>query len=42
MDVELDDVEGAILIIRELEPIGCGARSLQECLQFQVRYCTRR
>lgn len=36
MNVELDDVEGAILIIRELDPIGCGARSLQECLQFQV------
>ena len=36
MDVELEDVEGAILLVRELEPIGCGARSLQECLQFQV------
>ena len=34
--VDLDDVEGAILILRELEPIGCGARSLQECLIFQV------
>lgn len=36
MDVELEDVEGAILLVRELDPIGCGARSLQECLQFQV------
>jgi RNA polymerase sigma-54 factor len=36
MNVELDDVEGAILLLRELDPIGCGARSLQECLQFQV------
>ena len=38
--VELDDVEGAILIIRELEPLGCAARDLIECLCFQaqVRY----
>ena len=35
-DVDMDDIEGAILIIRELEPVGCGARSLSECLLFQV------
>ena len=33
---ELDDVEGAILIIRELDPIGCGARDIIECLVFQA------
>ena len=39
-DTDLDDVEGAILIIRELEPIGCGARNAVESLAFQaaIRY----
>lgn len=35
-DVEMDDVEGAILIIRELEPIGCGAVDMVESLIFQA------
>ena len=35
-DVDMDDVEGAILIIRELEPIGCGARDMIESLVFQA------
>ena len=35
-DVDMDDVEGAILIIRELEPIGCGARNMIESLVFQA------
>ncbi len=35
-DTDLDDVEGAILIIRELEPVGCGARDAIECLAFQA------
>jgi RNA polymerase sigma-54 factor len=35
-DTDLDDVEGAVLIIRELEPIGCGARNAVECLVFQA------
>lgn len=34
--VDMDTVEGAILLVRELEPIGCGARSLKECLCFQA------
>ena len=36
MGVAEEDVEGAILLIREFDPIGCGARSVQECLQFQA------
>ncbi len=36
-EVDMDDVEGAILIIRELEPIGCGARNMVESLVFQVQ-----
>ena len=35
-EVELDDVEGAILIIRELEPVGCGGRTVVESLVFQA------
>lgn len=34
--VDIDDVEGAILIIRELDPIGCGALDIIECLVFQA------
>ncbi len=35
-EVDLDDVEGAILIIRELEPVGCGAQNMIESLVFQA------
>lgn len=35
-DTDMDDVEGAILIIRELEPIGCGAQNMIESLVFQA------
>jgi RNA polymerase sigma-54 factor len=35
-DTDLDDVEGAILIIRELEPIGCAAQNMIESLVFQA------
>jgi len=35
-NVDMDDVEGAILIIRELEPVGCGAQNMVESLIFQA------
>ena len=35
-DVDVDDVEGAILVIRELEPIGCAAQNMLESLIFQA------
>ena len=35
-EVDMDAVEGAILLVRELEPIGCGGRDLKECLSFQA------
>ena len=35
-EVDMDAVEGAILLVRELEPVGCGARNLKECLCFQA------
>ena len=31
------DVESAALVLRELEPIGCGARNLRECILFQIQ-----
>jgi RNA polymerase sigma-54 factor len=36
LSVSLQEVEGAIRIIQELEPAGVGARNLQECLLFQI------
>lgn len=36
-DCEMDDAEGAQMIIQSLEPIGCGSLSLEECLCIQAR-----
>ncbi len=35
--VDLEDVEGALEIVQGLDPVGCGARSLGECLTLQAR-----
>jgi len=35
--VDLEDVEGALEIVQGLDPVGCGARSLGECLSLQAR-----
>ena len=37
MDVELDEVESVIHHIQQFDPIGVGARSLQESLQLQLQ-----
>ena len=37
MDVDEEEVERILHIVQELEPAGIGARSLQECLQLQLR-----
>jgi len=34
--VELDEIEAVLTYIQHLEPIGCGARSLGECLLIQL------
>jgi RNA polymerase sigma-54 factor len=34
--VEVDDVEDALLLVQELDPIGVGARDLAECLLIQA------
>ncbi|MED5370913.1 MAG: RNA polymerase factor sigma-54 [Myxococcota bacterium] len=36
-EVDLDDVEGAQMILQGLEPIGCGSRTLAECLVVQAK-----
>lgn len=36
-DCEMDDAEGAQMIIQSLEPIGCGSLSLEECLCVQAK-----
>ncbi|MEL6349956.1 MAG: RNA polymerase factor sigma-54 [Myxococcota bacterium] len=36
-DADMDDVEGAAMILHSLDPIGCGARGLEECLLIQVK-----
>ena len=36
-DCEMDDAEGAQMIIQGLEPIGCGSLSLEECLVVQAK-----
>ena len=36
-DADLEDVEGALEIIQGMDPLGCGARSLIECLLIQSR-----
>jgi RNA polymerase sigma-54 factor len=32
-----DDIEGALIIIHGLDPIGCGARDLKECMLIQIK-----
>jgi len=37
-EADMDDVEGALMIVQSLDPIGCGARDLKECLILQVKH----
>ena len=37
LNLDYDDIESAALVLRELEPIACGARNLKECLLFQIQ-----
>lgn len=37
LQVEVEDVEKALAVVQDLEPIGVGARSLQECLLLQLK-----
>jgi len=36
-EVEMDDVEGAQMIVQGLDPFGCGSVSLEECLVVQAK-----
>lgn len=35
--VEREDVEGALELVQQLDPLGCGSRTLEECLLIQAR-----
>lgn len=35
--LDAEDAEGALEIVQHLDPLGCGARSLEECLEVQAR-----
>lgn len=35
--IDLDDAEGALLVVQSLDPVGCGARDLVDCLLIQAR-----
>ena len=37
LGVSLDQVEAALLVVQNLDPIGIGSRDLQECLLLQIR-----
>lgn len=37
VDVSVDELEGVLKVIQELDPAGIGARSLQECLVIQLK-----
>src|SRR5690606_24116772 len=37
LHVELNEVEKALEVVQDLEPVGVGARSLQECLLLQLK-----
>jgi RNA polymerase sigma-54 factor len=37
-EADMDDVEGALMIVQALDPIGCGALDLKDCLIIQVKH----
>ncbi len=36
-EIDLEDAEGALLVVQSLDPLGCGARDLVDCLLIQAR-----
>ena len=36
-DIGLDEIEATLKFVQRLDPVGCGARSLQECLDVQLQ-----
>jgi RNA polymerase sigma-54 factor len=36
-EIDLEDAEGALLVVQSLDPVGCGARDLVDCLLVQAR-----
>jgi RNA polymerase sigma-54 factor len=35
--LDSEDAEGALLLVQQMDPIGCGARGLEECLLIQIK-----
>lgn len=36
-DIELDEIEAVLKFVQSLDPVGCGTRCLQECLEVQLQ-----
>ena len=36
-EIELDEIEAVLKFVQRLDPVGCGARCLQECLDVQLQ-----
>ena len=36
-EIELDEIEAALKFVQCLDPVGCGTRCLQECLEVQLK-----
>ena len=36
-EIELDEIEAVLKFVQRLDPVGCGARSLRECLDVQLQ-----
>ena len=36
-DIELDEIEAVLKFVQRLDPVGCGTRCLQECLEVQLQ-----
>ncbi|MCP4409136.1 MAG: RNA polymerase factor sigma-54 [Gammaproteobacteria bacterium] len=37
IDIELDEVEAVLHLLQRLDPVGCGAQNLAECLSLQLQ-----
>lgn len=40
-EIELDEIEAVLHLIQHLDPVGCGARNLSECLMIQLNQMSK-
>ena len=38
LEIDMDSAEGALEIVQQMDPLGCGSRGLEECLLIQARH----